>query len=202
MSHITNLARAAMSLCLLATTLSASAQYYKLHNADYTFSGTGQFTTNLTNNGPALPHTTDSAGFLFSMREHPVAWAGVELNYGYTRFSEVYTSSAIKPFHAQTNMHEATAAYMFHPHFMHLQPFLNVGGGALDFVPSDRNVQNQWRGTGLVELGFDVPAGRNFGFRVQGRSLIYRAPDFGTAALKSNAWVATTEPSFGAYVRY
>lgn len=202
MNRIANLARAVFALCLLAPALGAPAQYYKLHNADVTVSGVGPLTTTLTDNGPAQTRTTDSAGFLFSLRDHPVAWAGIELNYGYDRFSEVYSSPYIHPVSVKTNVHEATAAYMFHPHFMHLQPFVNVGGGALDFLPSNSTAQNQWRGVGLVELGFDIPAGPHAGFRVQGRSLIYRAPNFGTPALEARSWVVTDEPSLGAYLRF
>lgn len=207
MSRFSIFAGAALSLCLLAP-VAASAQYYKLHNADITFSGTGPLTTNLTNNGPASVKTTDSTGFLLSLRDHPVAWAGIEINYGYNRFSEVYqtrvgTGLATLPYseHIQTNVHEATAAYMFHPHFMHLQPFVNIGGGALNFISVQAN-PSQWRGAGLVETGFDIPAGKHGGFRVQGRALVYRAPNFQNASLQSRSWVVTEEPSLGAYLRF
>ena len=65
------------------------------------------------------------------------------------------------------------------------------------------NGQNQWRGAGLVELGFDIPTSNpHFGFRVQGRELIYRAPNYNQPALASKAWVGTSEPALGAWYRF
>jgi hypothetical protein len=196
-----------LNLCLLATaTVAAHSQMYKLHNADVGVSATGQFTTPLTSNGPALQQTTTSPGFTFTLRDHPVAWAGIELNYGYTRYSQRYTysvvnSSTIGSASVENNVHEATAAYLFHPHFRKLQPFVGIGGGALDFMPTQG--PNQWRGTGLLEAGLDIPTSNpHFGFRVQGRSLIYRAPNFGSSTIASRSWVATSEPSGGVYIRF
>ena len=81
-----------VALSSLAGTSSARAQFYKLHNADVAVGGTGQFTTPITSNGTTAfgtnnQYTTDSGGFVGSLREHPVSWAGVEINYGYTLFS-------------------------------------------------------------------------------------------------------------------
>ena len=197
----------ALSLLILAcaafTAISASAQFYKLHEADVAVGGTGQFTTAVTNGNGNHETTTDSTGFLLSLRDHPVAWAGVEVNYGFNRFTEQFatvgnTALATAP----VDVHEATAAYMFHPHFLHLQPFVNVGGGALDFLPTQSG-SNQWRGAGLTEVGFDVPtSNKHFGFRVQGRALIYRAPNFDTPVVATQKWVITTEPSLSAYIRF
>lgn len=193
-----------LCLAVLATAFTvANAQIYKLHNADVGVSATGQFTTTLTSDGPAIQKTTMSPGFVVSLRDHPVAWAGIELNYGFTRYSQRYTypeNGAINSFSDNSSVHEATAAYLFHPHFRHLQPFVGVGGGALGFFPTIG--PHQWRGAGLVEAGLDIPASPHFGFRVQGRSLIYRAPNFNNAAISSRSWVATAEPSGGIYIRF
>jgi hypothetical protein len=197
----------ALSLLVLAcaalTAACASAQIYELHQTDVAVGGTGQLTTAVTDGNGNHQTTTDSTGFLLSVREHPVAWAGVEVNYGFNHFSERFvtqgnTASANVP----VSVHEATAAYLFHPHFRHLQPFVNVGGGALAFEPT-QNVSSQWRGTGLTEVGFDVPTSNpHFGFRVQGRALIYRGPNFNDPVVSSEKWVITTEPSLSAYIRF
>jgi hypothetical protein len=205
------LLRYTLPLALAVTGLSAHAQFYKLHNADVAVGGVGQFTTPLTSNehsatGDNQQFTTNSAGVLVSLREHPVAWAGVELNYGYTRYQQrfaYYEPSSTDTFNVTipNDVHEATAAYMFHPHFFHLQPFVNIGGGALDFVGD--GASNQWRGAGLLETGFDIPtSNKHFGFRVQGRSLYYRAPNFYTSQISTKSWVVTEEPSVSAYIRF
>jgi hypothetical protein len=184
--------------------VSAPAQVYKLHSADVAVGGTGQFTTSITSQNN-LPHqsTTESAGFLFSLHDAPVAWAGIELNYQYSSFSERYVSSTNQPLvNIPISFHEATAAYVFHPHFRHLQPFVNVGGGAIYFDSTAQTVY-QWRGTGLVETGFDIPtANKHIGFRIEGRGLFYRAPNFHTPAIASSRWVATEEPSASVYYRF
>ena len=197
-------------LCALTLVTAAShAQFYKLHNADISGSAIGQFTTPLTVNNPSIvQNTTDTFGGEFTLREHPVAWAGIELNYAYTEFNENYSftgnllTTGSYAYKVRTDAHEATAAYLFHPHFRKLQPFVAIGGGSIDFVPQTSGT-NQWRGAGLVELGFDLPTSNpHFGFRIQGRSLIYRAPNFSQPLLASKSWVSTEEPSVGAWYRF
>ena len=117
-------------------------------------------------------------------------------------YSQVYVTP-IGSARVQSYNHEATAAYLFHPHFRKLQPFVGIGGGAIDFVPQNSVVSNQWRGAGLLEAGLDLPTGNpHLGFRVQGRSLIYRAPNFDSPAVSSRSWVATVEPTAGVYWRF
>ncbi len=190
-------------VCAAFTAVSARAQFYKLHEADVSVGGTGQLTTAVTDGNGNHQTTTDSTGFLLSVGDHPVAWAGVEVNYGFNRFSQRFvTKNDAVAASVQSNVHEASAAYMFHPHLRHLQPFVNVGGGALDFVPTQSG-PNQWRGMGLTEVGFDIPtSNKHFGFRVQGRALIYRAPNFDAPLIATQKWVVTTEPSLSAYIRF
>jgi hypothetical protein len=196
-----------LNLCLFtAATVAAHSQVYKLHNADVGISADGQFTTTLESGTAVNQQTTWSPGLVFTLRDHPVAWAGVEFNYGFTRYSQRYTyqvggTSNFATLSDSNSVHEATAAYLFHPHFRHLQPFVGIGGGALDFMPTQG--PNQWRGAGLLEAGLDIPT-RNphFGFRVQGRSLYYRAPNFNIAGASSKSWVVTTQPTAGVYIRF
>ena len=178
------------------------AQFYKMHQVDLGVSAMSPFTRTLTSDSVNQQYTTDTTGFLFSLKEHPVAWAGVEFNYGYSKYSQVYRATAGTA-NVKSYNHEATAAYLFHPHVKHLQPFIAVGGGAVDFQPAGLPVANQWRGAGLVEVGFDLPT-RNphLGFRAMGRTLIYRAPNFNTPVISTGSWVATVEPAGGVYFRF
>jgi hypothetical protein len=185
--------------------LGAQAQVYKIHNADVAVGGTGQFTTSITDQ-TNTPHqsTTDSAGFLLSFRDHPVSWAGIELNYQYSSFTEKFVALNGRPLeNVALSMHEATAAYLLHSHRRHLQPFVGVGGGALYFNPSPEHVVTQLRGVGLTTIGADMvsPASR-LGFRVQARGLFYRAPNFNNPGIATSRWVATSEPSASVFVRF
>lgn len=206
--------------------VSAQAQLDRLKGATVSVGATGQFTTPLTSNptsgtynistpsGGVLSeevsnqrqYTTESVGVLGQVSLHPVAWAGVEVNYGFTRFSERYafsysSASATQTLNVPVTMHEATAAYQFHPPHIKFQPFVNIGGGAVDFLPTMQN--NQWRGAGLVETGFDIPSGyKHLAFRVQGRALVYRAPNFNNPIISTRSWRVTTEPAISAVFRY
>ena len=91
--------------------------------------------------------------------------------------------------------------YQFHPKHIPFQPFVNIGGGALDFAPNTG--QYQWRTAGLLEMGFDLPThSKHIGFRIAGRSLYYRAPNFNTAAISTREWRVTEEPSVSTYYRF
>ncbi len=199
------------SLCGFAVAAaSAQAQFYKLHQTDISGGAIGQFTTPLTNGSGSTVEADnkDSLGGMFTISEHPVPWAGLEFNYAYNEYGSTITQFA-KPSYSQyvhTDSHEATAAYLFHPRSRFfskkIQPFVAIGGGYIDFVPTFAG-SNQWRGTGLVEVGFDIPTSNpHFGFKVQGRELIYRSPNFNQPDLASHQWVATSEPMFGVYYRF
>jgi hypothetical protein len=224
--------RYALPLLFAVTMGSAHAQYLKTHDASVSAGGFGQFNTELiTDPEPALlpnspaagssvvtnerQYTTWSAGFLTSMQFHPVAWAGVELNYGYTRYSEEFafqqaatlTSTPTSVFlKVPTNEHEATGAYLFHPKHIMFQPFVGIGGGYIDFNPAYPRATggtNQWRGAGLLEMGFDLPTmSKHIQFRVEGRSLYYRAPNFDSPRISTRTWRAQTEPVVSAVYRF
>jgi hypothetical protein len=190
--------------------------FFHFHNADVGVAATGQFTTSVTDQvvdhlGNTLPHqaTTDSPGVLFTMRGNPVPWAGIELNYQYSKFSENFfvtspgspTGNANREVSLATSFHEATAAYLFHPKMKKLAPYIGIGGGGLDFVPTVY-YGNQWRLAGLVDLGLDMQTHSRLGFRVGARDLTYRAPNYNQSSLSSSRWVTTTQPYAGVYIKY
>jgi len=207
-----------LTLCgLTAAATGANAQFYKLHGADIGGGGIGQFTRHLNagNDSVVADDPTDSFGGIFSLRDHPVSWAGIEFNYSYAQYHQYYRGYAsglgvVYDVPIKTQAHEATAAYLFQPkaHWLHplrVEPFLALGGGYIDFVPASPNVNgsNQWRETGLAELGFDIPtSNRHMGFRVQGRELLYRQANFNKPYLASRKWVGTSEPMFGVWYRW
>ena len=223
---IQSLKRAIPALMIM-TAVSASAQFYKLHGASVSVGATGNYVETLTDNptpvtyntvtssGVTLTNTasnqrqyiTSSVGFLTSLQFHPVPWAGVEVNYGYQHYSERYnynlaSTTATQTSSIPTTTHEATGAYQFHPKHIPFQPFVNIGGGAIDFVPTAGG-QNQWRGAGLLETGFDVPMpGKQLALRVMGRGLFYRAPNFGYTTISTREWRVSAEPSASFVYRF
>lgn len=209
------------ALLALTTAASMQAQFYKLHGASISVGATGNYLETLTDNPRPYTFNTptrtgfvtntianqqqtnsSTLGFLTSLQFHPVPWAGIEVNYGYQHYTErfLYTQTNLagrQRTDVPTTTHEATAAYQFHPKHIPFQPFVNVGGGAIDFVPT-RLPGSQWRGAGLVETGFEIAMPytyRKLALRIQGRGLFYRAPNFYNTALSTNSWRVSAEPS-------
>jgi hypothetical protein len=151
-------------------------------------------------NSSTVPESATKAfGGLATIQDRPTIWAGVELNYGFSELSEKFQTTP--GFRVKTAMNEATGAVVFHPRLFHLQPFVALGGGYIVFVPVEGT--SQWRGTGLGELGFDVPTGSpHIGFRVQVRALVHQNPNFYITTVGTADWVATTEPMVGAWYRW
>lgn len=216
--------RRTLPALLALSAVSAQAQYLKTHGGSLSVGGTGQFSTMLEqNNVPvtvnANPNgsttttvtnqqqfTTWSAGFLTSLQFHPVPWAGIALNYGFNHYQERFqynftNTGAVGNTQVPVDVHEFTGGYLFHPKRIPFQPYLEIGGGALDFAPGVAS--NQIRGTGLMEVGFDLPThSPHIGFRVSGRTLIYRAPNFYQPAISTRAWRSTEEPAVSAIYRF
>lgn len=219
------LLRRTLPALLALSAITAQAQYLKTHGASLSVGGTGQFSTILESSPSSTPftysipngsesttvsnqqqYTTWSAGFLTSLQLHPVSWAGVALNYGFTHYQERYAYNYANTATAgsttvPTDMHEFTGGYLFHPKHIPFQPYLEIGGGALDFAPS--NASSQFRGAGLLETGFDIPVhSQHIGFRISGRTLIYRSPNFYQPAISTRSWRSTEEPAISAFYRF
>ena len=153
---------------------------------------------------------TNSGGILASFRYGARGHSGVELNYGYTRNSQVYTSSTTFNFQEQqANVHELTAAYVYRfDHKGKLTPFVLGGGGMLLFSPisvsthSIPGADTDNKGTFLYGVGANYRLTDALGLRFQFRGLLYKAPDFGVSASSTGAWTHTAEPSVGVTLRF
>lgn len=217
--------RRTLPAVLALAAVSAQAQYLKTHGASLSVGGTGQFTTMLESNSSYRPftypiqngttttsifmqqqYTTWSAGFVSSLQIHPVSWAGIALNYGFNHYQERFqyqyaNTNTTGRTNVTTDAHEFTGGYLLHPKHIPFQPYVEIGGGAIDFTPWQGS--NQIRGAGLLETGFDLPIrNEHIGFRISGRSLYYRAPNFYNSAISSRSWRVTEEPAVSAFYRF
>ena len=141
-----------------------------------------------------------------SLQLHPVSWAGVAINYGFTHYQERYqfqyaNTNTTGNVNVPTDAHELTGGYLLHPKHIPFQPYVEVGGGSIGFYPWQGSTQ--WRGAGLLETGFDLPVkNQHIGFRISGRSLYYRSPNFGAPAISTRSWRVTEEPAVSAFYRF
>lgn len=195
-----------VGVCLLAAVSIAAAQEGRV---DVAVSGMAVFTKDSSGNGIDQA-VTNSGGTLGSLRYQFRGHSGVELNYGYTRNSQIYTSGSAFTFQEQqANVHELTAAYVYQfNHRKKLSPFLLGGGGLLLFRPITASThslvgpQNDNEGAFLYGIGANYRLTGALGLRVQFRGLIYKAPDFAVAAVSTGSWTQTGEPSVGLTLRF
>ncbi len=182
--------------------------YWQTHGFDLAASVNGRYQQDVTEQRPATTSPTEGLGLLVNVREHPVSWFGLELNYGYQRYSERFRSATTGASIGRLtqDQHEATAGYVFHIKTPGIQPFVTLGGGGLNFRGTKANPQygNQWRGTYMYEVGFDFVSRSHphFGVRVQEHGLFYKAPDYHVANLRSNGYIHQAMPSAGIFYRF
>jgi hypothetical protein len=195
-----------VGICLLAAVSIAVAQEGR---ADVTVGGMAVFTKDSSGNGIDQA-VTNSGGILGSFRFRIRRHDAIELNYGHTRNSQIYTNGTAFTFQEQqANVHELTAAYVYQfNRRKKLDPFVLGGGGLLLFRPvtasthSLADPQNETQGTILFGLGANYRLTDALGVRVQLRGLMYKSPDFGVAAASTGAWALTGEPSIGLTLRF
>jgi opacity protein-like surface antigen len=190
--------------------LTASSAWYSataqtLRNLDGSVNIFGQFSGTSNGNG-VKDSPTDSLGVIASVRQSLHPWLGYEINYGYTRFGERYSTLA---FGVQNNVHEVSGAYLLQGPtipLLGLQPYGAVGLGALVFLPTTvggQHYSQQYRLAVLYEVGVNYPIlTSHLGLRLQYRGLSYKTPDFNASIITTNARRQTSEPSVGAYFRF
>jgi hypothetical protein len=193
----------AAAVAAVVGTSCAQGQFYKIRGLEAGASATGRYVTPISNENSVTPRPTEGVGLLVTLRAAPKSWLGLEANYGLNHYNERYSAQGATKT-VNTFQHEATLGYVVHLKTLYgLQPFMVVGGGATDFSPRGGG-QNQWRGAGMYEVGFDYIPKRspNVGFRIQQHALLYKAPDLYNNPLRSNTWVHQSSPAAGVFVRF
>jgi opacity protein-like surface antigen len=175
-------------------------------------SGNSEVSANFTGNyqsqesGLGVTDTpTNSGGFLVNYRYHFNDWSAVEVNYGYTRFSQFYTTGTF----TQASAQEATFAYLFTfgiPREARFHPFVEAGTGALFFSPvtagSSGGAASQNRAAFLYGAGATYKVMHNLSLQVGYRGLVYTSPDFALVSQVTNARTQMAEPYAGITFRF
>jgi outer membrane immunogenic protein len=189
----------------LLFTVSATAEDIR---SDVSVEGTGFFTKESNNRGISQ-RATDAGGFLVGYRYHFNDWIAAEANYGYSRNTQSFLSSSGLS-RIQSNIHEATAAFVVTPPAMgeKLKPFLLAGSGALVFDPTDSaralvpSAQRQPKAAFLYGGGVDYNLTHHLGLRAEYRGLVYKTPDFNIPALNADRVTHVAQPSAGIVIRF
>jgi opacity protein-like surface antigen len=184
----------------------ASAQ-----QTDVSVNGIGVHTNDVTGKG-VEETATYSGGGLLSFRHFPHEHNGIEVNYSYTKNSQLYSDlSGAFITGVQSSIHEVTGAYVYHLNRGPLQPFALAGVGLLIFSPTDSaikaadpSISRQIKPAFLYGAGLDFRVTNQVAVRAQYRGFIYGAPDFyGEAlAVHTGAAMQMVEPSIGVVYRF
>ncbi len=162
----------------------------------------GSFVTSNTDNG-IRQNTSNSGGVLASYRLFFTENNGVEVNYGYSRNTQSY-SSAIGATGVNSNQHEVTAAYVYRHHFHAFTPFAEAGLGSLIFDPSSfSGASTQARLAFVYGAGADFNLTKRLFVRAEYRGLVYNSPTFDVAsAVGADRVTHRAEPSVGFGYRF
>ena len=151
---------------------------------------------------------TGSGGGMVSYQFSPRWWAGYEVNYGYTKYSNVYNKGAYR---VDASANEITAGYIIKPRsYRGVHPFISFAGGAMIFSPSNYGGILVTSGTPATQtlplfvlgIGVEHNFGEHFGFRVQYRDDMYKAPNFKLVPLNTHGLRNSNEPAVGVYYRF
>ncbi len=194
-----------VGLILAALALIAAPIFAQGGNSEVSANFTGNFQNQASGLG-----VTDSAsysgGFLANYRYHFNRWSALEANYGYTRFSQSYSSGSV----TQANVHETTLAYQFTfgvASDARIRPFVEAGTGALFFTGpisggSTAGGLGQARPVFLYGGGVDYKLKGPFSAQLGYRGLVYKAPDFTVPTQLTNARAHMAEPYVGLTFRF
>jgi hypothetical protein len=211
----------------------------QLHKIDLSIAGVGVYNSTVT--GPVIPNTasnycvyspppanpaltncgannitqfgSNTAGALVSLQYIAKPYFGIELNYGYARYTENYegpaivTAFGITDFQVQTKVNEYTFGYVAtppHPIFG-FQPFLGAGFGTMGFKPTaggGQELPEKARAVYYYDLGLQKDFNPHFGLKAGFRELFFLDPDFGQSYLTILKHSNTYEPMAGFYFRY
>lgn len=179
---------------------------------DFSIGATAVLSGTTTGHGITQSPTT-SGGGLMSGRIYLKAHTGVEVNYGFTKSSQVYNDVHGNYTELQTHIHEITAAYILRANRGKFRPFAEGGGGVLVFTPlsaalavNSNNLSfranQQTRFSLLYAFGVDAGLTKRLSARIQYRGFLYKAPDFGVSYFNDGCLAHINEPSAGLVWRF
>jgi opacity protein-like surface antigen len=170
--------------------------------------GTGFFTQDTSGQGISRT-TTDTGGFQVGYRYHINRWLAAEGNYGFDRDTQRHLGGFGES-KVQANVHAVTGDLVVKLPLpiRRISTYALAGGGGLIFDPTGNSfgsvpgAGSQGKGAFLYGAGADYVLTRHFSIRAEYRGFVYKNPDFGLAALHSDSWTHTAQPSAGIVFRF
>jgi opacity protein-like surface antigen len=191
----------------LTVLLSAGARAQE-NRSEVSLQGTGFFTQDTSGQGVSRT-TSDTGGFQVGYRYNINRWFAAEGNYGFDRNTQRYFGGFGES-RVQANVHAVTGDLVVKLplHIRRISTYALAGGGRLIFDPTGSSggsvpgAGSQGKGAFLYGAGADYVLTRHFSIRAEYRGFVYKDPDFGLAALHSDSWTHTAQPSAGIVFRF
>ena len=169
----------------------------------------GVATVNGKANTPVNLNPSNTAGALLTLRYTASPWVGLEFNYSYARYTDLFTPFGSQPNGGvQQNASEYTFGYVVHSkkQYFGLTPFASGGAGSTVFRPTPGGglaLPEQARATYFASVGVETTVlSPHFGIRAQYRQLFFKAPDFETNYLRIEQHTSSYEPGLGFFLRF
>jgi opacity protein-like surface antigen len=195
-------------------TVTASAQADAVRNlsrTDVAVSLYGAFSGTTTGNS-VQQSPSNSAGGLFEMRHIANPIMGFEGTYSFNRANQTYSPAAncgvscgnITPATVSADAHEVTGDWVPSLHLGNLRPFGVLGVGLLFHEPAggQTNTTSSTKPVFVYGAGLDWGVLPHLGLRMQYRGNLYQTPDVTKLYTSSGAFLRTSEPMVGAYLRF
>ena len=174
------------------------------------YSGVFSKTSTASQSSVTLKPTTSGAA-LGTVRYHFNPTHAVEVNFGHTHNSQVFTAPP-DTFRVNNGITEFSAAYVLSPfHSRRIDPFFLAGGGSLKFNPGNQYIdgvlspfaaKSQTSLAALYGGGLDYWLWKHLALRVQYRGLIYKTPDFSVPGLHLGVYGHMAEPTAGLVIKF
>jgi len=152
---------------------------------------------------------SNTAGAVLSLRYTAKPLFGLEFNYGYARYNDLFTPFGAQPNGGvQQNASEYTFGYVVHSkkQYFGWTPFASGGAGTTVFRPTPGGglaLPEQARATYYFSVGAETTVlSPHFGIRAQYRQVFFKAPDFLTNYLTIQQHTTSYEPGFGFFFRF
>ena len=163
-----------------------------------------------------------SAGALFTFHGAMKPYLGYNVNFSYTRFTQIdsegsgyvpgqgtnppLAGGSFSAGSLDTRMNELTLAYAFcGPRSKRFRTFGQIGGGGLFFNPIDASFAHQQTRPAMVfGIGGEYDVSRHFSVRAEYRGLFYKMPDFGidNGFPKQRLFTVTNTPAISLVYRF
>jgi len=183
--------------------LSAGAAFGQESRQDVSISGAGIFGPTVHGATGTFTTLNPALGALVSYRYLLTPRSGLELNYGYTQNTPVYTVPGTLQNQIHVRQQEITGAYVYTRTYKRYNPFAEVGVGTIFYSPIQdfqTNIQDAKRTTtigGLFGAGVAYELSPSFDIRAEYRGFLGKTPAFGISDFTTNRYRVLSMPVIG-----